>query len=80
MSGAKPCRYLARPVAASVASVRPWKESIIVMISFRPVAEPYFRASLIIASLASAPLLQKKTVPSKPREISFSASFGVTSL
>ncbi len=62
-SGSKPCLILSCPVAVSVAIVRPWKEFFAVMISKRPESCPALRASLISASLASAPLLQKKTLP-----------------
>ena len=78
-SGSKPLRYLARPVSASVASVRPWNELSIEMISLRPVALPYFRANLLMPSLASAPELQKNTTPSMPEVISFSARRGIIS-
>ena len=79
VSGSNPLRYLARPVAASVASVRPWKELFIEMISLRPVALPILRANLIMPSLASAPEFAKKTTPSKQLVISFSARRGITS-
>ena len=78
-SGSNPLRYLARPVAASVASVRPWKELFIEMTSLRPVALPILRANLIMPSLASAPEFAKKTTPSKQLEMSFSARRGITS-
>jgi len=48
-------------VAVTAARVRPWKESTAVMISKAPFlcSRPHLRASLIAASLASAPLLPK---------------------
>ena len=79
ISGSKPLRYFARPVAASVARVRPWNELSIEMISLRPEALPILRASLNIPSLASAPELAKNTTPSKQFSISFSARRGMTS-
>ncbi len=65
--GAKPIWNFSCAVAVIVASVRPWKESFIVISSYLPpsFSWPYFRASLIAASLASAPLLQKKTFSNK---------------
>jgi hypothetical protein len=51
------------------------------MISYRPVALPQSRASLISPSLASAPELQKKTRPGTPNfSTSFAASRGAFSL
>ena len=45
------------------AYVRPWNDCFMVMISVLPSfrEEPYFLTSLIAPSLASVPLLQKKT-------------------
>ena len=56
---------VAVPVAVTVASVRPWKEPSVVMISkaLSLFFLPHLRAILMAASLASAPLLQKKTRP-----------------
>ena len=44
--------------AVTAASVRPWNESVVAMISLAPFlrSRPHLRASLIAASLASAPL------------------------
>ncbi len=41
--------------------VRPWNDPSSATIAGRPVASPRLRASLIAASFASAPELQKKT-------------------
>jgi hypothetical protein len=59
----------------TVASVRPWKEPSIVTISLFPprTSFPYLRASLMAASFASAPLLQKKALPAKDAWTSRSA-------
>ena len=68
MSGSKPCVYFGFPVAVTVASVRPWKACCMVMISTRSVLQrslAYLRASLMAASFASAPLLQKKARSAK---------------
>ena len=62
-SGSKPCWYFSFGVADSAPSVRPWKAPRIVMMSTTSVARvsfAYFRASLMAASLASVPELQKK--------------------
>ncbi len=58
MSGLNRSRCLACPVAEAVLIVLPWKLCSVEMTSIRPVT---FRASLMTASLASAPLLEKKT-------------------
>ena len=61
--GPNPCWYLCCPVAARDPSVRPWKELWKQRISIRsgcPFTTWKWRASLIIASFASVPLLQKK--------------------
>ena len=58
MSGRNLSRCLACPVAETMLMVRPWKLPSVAMTSARPVA---LRASLTAASLASAPLLVKKT-------------------
>src|SRR3989442_114472 len=62
-SGWNGSEYLGWPPAVMVASVRPWKEPVVVMISNAPsrLRAPHFRASLMAASFASAPELQKKT-------------------
>jgi len=54
------------PEADIVASVRPWKAPWVVTISNAPPrwSWPHFRASLMAPSLASAPVLQRKTVSS----------------
>ncbi len=64
MSGSKPAWALRDPVAESVASVRPCHAfSITMMLGFStPRWWPCRRASLIAASLASAPELQKKAL------------------
>lgn len=51
------------PVAEIPARVRPWKELIAVRISNRPSSCPYLRTNLKSPSFASAPLLQKNTLP-----------------
>src|SRR3989338_7579718 len=63
-SGSKPAWILRLPVAESVASVRPWKlPSVTIIVGLRTFCLwPYRRASLIAASLASAPELQKNTL------------------
>src|SRR5438067_5976655 len=66
-SGPNPCWYFGCPVAASAPRVRPWNEFFMQTISIRsgcPLTTWWWRASLIAASFASAPLLQKKTRPS----------------
>ena len=62
-SGSKPACTLRLPVAESVASERPWNAFSITMIagSAMPRSWPYLRATLIAASLASSPELQKNT-------------------
>ena len=62
-SGWKASWYLGWPVAATAPMVRPWKDFSAVMISKAPplCCLPHLWAILIAASLASAPLLQKKT-------------------
>jgi hypothetical protein len=64
MSGSKPACALREPVAESVASVRPCHAfSITTMVAFSmPRWCPCRRASLIAASLASAPELQKNAL------------------
>ncbi len=61
--GSKPACALRLPVADSVAMVRPWKALSMTMMcgSSMPLLWPYMRASLIAASLASQPELQKNT-------------------
>mmetsp|Transcript_12999 Transcript_12999/g.38345 ORF Transcript_12999/g.38345 Transcript_12999/m.38345 type:complete len:264 (+) Transcript_12999:491-1282(+) len=63
-SGPNPSWYLGWPVAVRVASVRPWKDCLAVMMMglSTPRSEARLRASLIAPSLASAPELQKKTL------------------
>jgi len=73
-SGPKPCWYFGCPVAANEPIVRPWKELFMQTISMRsgcPWSTCQRRASLIIASFASVPLLQKKTRSSEaqPRQL-----------
>ena len=66
--GPKPARYFALPVAASMASVRPWKAPSKQMVRKRsgcPFSAWYFRTALIMPSFASAPELQKKTLSAK---------------
>ncbi len=64
-SGSKPWWYFSWPVAVTVASVRPWNELLrgddLVAVAGQPCSLAYLRASLIAASLASAPELQKNT-------------------
>ena len=77
-SGSKKRCTFSWPVAETVAMVRPWKESAAVMMSYRSgrpnVSRLYFRASLMAASFASAPLLQKKARSAKEWLQSSSAS------
>ena len=66
------------PVAFRVVMVRPWKESFRVMMVDRPspyLSKLYFRASLMMPSLASAPEFPKKTALIPVRVQSCSASF-----
>jgi hypothetical protein len=62
-SGSKPACTLRLPVADSVARVRPWKACSMTTIAgcSMPCWWPYMRASLMAASLASQPELQKNT-------------------
>src|SRR6266849_5880453 len=62
-SGWNGSEYLGWPPAVTVASVLPWNEPDVVMISNAPprLRAPHLRATLIAASLASAPELQKNT-------------------
>ena len=62
-SGSKPACTLRLPVADSVASERPWNAFSMTMIagSAMPLSWPYLRATLIDASVASSPELQKNT-------------------
>ena len=62
-SGSKPACTLRLAVADSVASERPWKAFSMTMIagSAMPRSWPYLRATLIAASFASSPELQKNT-------------------
>ena len=62
-SGAKPSCTLALAVADRVAMVRPWKLPSITTTVGRAIClrEPYRRAILMAASLASAPELEKNT-------------------
>ena len=55
------------------ANVRPWNEFSNVMILYRPWPT-WMRASLMAASLASAPELQKNVLPPKPVVAIHSAS------
>ena len=75
-SGAKPCRTAGLPVAAIIASVRPWKLRCSEMIVHRCGANwhPRSRASLHAASFASAPLWQKNARPGNACRFSRSAS------
>ena len=62
-SGSKPACTLRLPVAERVASERPWKAFSMTMIagSAMPRSWPYLRATLMAASFASSPELQKNT-------------------
>ena len=65
------------PVAARVVMVRPWKERFSVMTVPLPspyLSKEYFRASLMMPSLPSAPELAKKAAAIPERVHSFSAS------
>jgi hypothetical protein len=58
------------PVAASVARVRPWKPPRVATIPVAPsprLARPHRLATLMAASLASAPELDRKTLASPPK-------------
>ena len=63
-------------LAVNVAMVRPWKERSITMIvgNEMPLLCPCNRASLMAASLASAPELQKKALSIPDKAIKRSAS------
>ncbi len=45
--------------------MRPWKLPLVETILYLPFGLPLSRASLIAASFASVPLLQKKLIPPK---------------
>ena len=69
------------PVAVRVVMVRPWKELFRVMMVARPLpylSKLYFRASLIMPSLASPPPLAKNTplMPVRLHRISASRAQG----
>ena len=70
--------YLGWPVAVIAAKVRPWNELSAVMITGVPFAPSLvracLRASLIAASFASAPELQKKARSAHDESTSFLAS------
>lgn len=75
--GRKGAWYLGWPVAAMVASVRPWKELTAETITGRSMpclVRACLRASLIDASFASAPELQKNTLSANERFTSSAAS------
>ena len=61
-SGSKGCCFSGWPVAARVASVRPWNASQVLTTANRP-GPAHRRASLSAHSLASAPEFPKKTWP-----------------
>ena len=64
-------------MAVSAANVRPWKEASALMMTWRAAPDvkcAWRRTSLIAASLASAPLLQKKARVPGTRAASSSAS------
>ena len=76
-SGSNPWWYFSWPVTVSAKRVRPWKEFTQATISLRsgwPASAWTFRASLSMASLASAPELQKKTRRANEPRTSSSAS------
>jgi hypothetical protein len=67
-SGSKPCWYFSVGVAERAPMVRPWNAPRMVTMSTRSLAKvsfAYFRASLIAASLASVPELQKNARSAK---------------
>lgn len=67
-------------VAVRVVMVRPWKELWRVMIVARPwpyLSKEYFRAVLIMPSLASAPELQKNTLSANVRSQRALATFTI---
>ncbi|MNY40413.1 hypothetical protein D3C86_1751560 [compost metagenome] len=80
--GAKMVSQPALPDALMVASVRPWKLWSMVMISYAPFLclRPHLRASLMAPSLASAPLLAKKTLSKQLWSVSCRASLSIGSL
>ncbi len=80
--GSNRVSHAALPEAAIVARVRPWKPWSMVMISCAPsrYRAPHFRASLIAPSLASAPLLQKKTWARPDASASRVASCAISAL
>ncbi|CAM5496509.1 hypothetical protein SFUMM280S_03068 [Streptomyces fumanus] len=65
-SGRNGSRLPGCPVRASAPMVRPWKPPSVATMRGRPVSRPILNA----ASLASAPELQKKTLPSRPKRCS----------
>ena len=76
-TGPKPSRYLALPVAASVASVRPWNAPSNTMKRKRsglPASNIARRIILIMPSFASAPELQKNTLSANVASTSRCAS------
>jgi hypothetical protein len=67
-SGSNPCWYFSVGVADSAPMVRPWNAPRIVTMSTTSEARvsfAYFRTSLIAASFASVPELQKSTRSAK---------------
>ncbi len=62
-SGRNGSRLPGWPVIARAPMVRPWKAPSVATMWVRPVSRPILKA----ASLASAPELQKKTLPSRPK-------------
>ena len=65
-----PVRYFPMPVALNAPVVRPWNPPFMAMMPFLPVN---FLATRIAASFASAPELQKNTLPN-PGAAEMSAS------
>ena len=72
-SGRNPSWYFGWAVAVMAANVRPWNEFSKVMILYRPWPT-WMRASLMAASMASAPELQKNVLPPNPVVAIHSAS------
>ena len=75
-SGSKPAWILGLPVALRVAMLRPWKalSNTTIWALLIPLSWPNLRASLMAASLASRPELQKKALLRPLISTSFAAS------
>src|SRR5258708_6712845 len=80
--GSRPSWYFIWPVADREPKVLPWKELWKLTISYlsRPCLRKHLRASLIAASTASVPELQKKTLLAKETSHNSLASLTLGSL